>query len=98
MRAGQHAFGEVRGPTAPRSCECVVNFAILGGLAEIETIARGNGIRDLPRLIRIYGRGHWRKRKGVARVRLSTGRIRLAELPWYEAHGIGRKVQSKTLS
>lgn len=68
-----------------------MNFAILGGLAEVETIARGNGIRDLPRLTRIYGRGNWRKRKGVARIRLSTGRIRLAELHWYEAHGIGRK-------
>jgi len=68
-----------------------VNFAILDRLTEIETIARGSGIRDLPRLIRIYGRGNWRKRKGVARIRLSTGRVRIAELHWYEAHGIGRK-------
>jgi hypothetical protein len=29
--------------------------------------------------------------KGVARVRLRSGRVRLAELHWYEAHGIGRK-------
>ena len=29
--------------------------------------------------------------KGVARIRLSTGRVRIAELHWYEAHGIGKK-------
>ena len=31
------------------------------------------------------------KMKGVARVRLRDGRLRLAELHWYEAHGIGQK-------
>jgi hypothetical protein len=29
--------------------------------------------------------------KGVARIRLTDGRIGLAELHWYEAHGIGKK-------
>jgi hypothetical protein len=29
--------------------------------------------------------------KGVTRVRLPNGRIRLAELHWYEGHGIGRR-------
>jgi hypothetical protein len=29
--------------------------------------------------------------KGIARIRLGAGRIRLAELHWYEAHGIGKK-------
>ena len=33
----------------------------------------------------------WRKLKGVAKVRLLNGTIRLAELHWYEAHGIGKK-------
>lgn len=37
------------------------------------------------------GRGRWRKRKGVARVRLEDGAVRLAEVHWYEAHGIGRR-------
>jgi len=32
-----------------------------------------------------------RKMKGVARIRLPDGSIRLAELHWYEAHGIGKK-------
>ena len=40
---------------------------------------------------RVYGRGRWRKRKGIARVRLSDGTIRIAELHWYEATGIGRR-------
>jgi hypothetical protein len=29
--------------------------------------------------------------KGVASVRLPDGRIRIAEVHWYEAHGIGKK-------
>jgi hypothetical protein len=66
-------------------------FEIVGEIAELETIAVGNRIRDLPRLRRLYGRGRWRKLKGIALVRLRTGRIRMAELHWYEAHGIGRK-------
>lgn len=66
-------------------------FEILGEISEIETIASGSGIREIARLRRIYGRGRWRKRKGVARVKLSNGSFHLAELHWYEAAGIGRK-------
>jgi hypothetical protein len=69
----------------------VQDFELLGELADVETIAVGTGIRDLPRLRRLYGKGRWRKMKGIARVRLRNGRIHLAELHWYEAHGIGRK-------
>ena len=58
---------------------------------QIETFATGSGIRELARLRKIYGRGRWRKRKGVATVRLADGTIRLAELHWYEATSIGRK-------
>jgi hypothetical protein len=54
-------------------------------------IATGKGIRDLRRLRRLYGQGRWRKMKGIARIRLHNGDIRLAELHWYEAHGIGKK-------
>jgi len=66
-------------------------FEIVGEISQVETIAVGSRIRDLPRLRRLYGRGRWRKLKGVAAVRLATGRTRKAELHWYEAHGIGRK-------
>lgn len=66
-------------------------FEILGEISDTETFAIGSSIREIGRLRRIYGRGRWRKRKGVARVRLSDGSIRTAELHWYEAAGIGRK-------
>jgi len=42
-------------------------------------------------LERIYGQGRWRKLKGIATVQLENGRIRLAEIHWYEAHGIGKR-------
>jgi hypothetical protein len=68
-----------------------VEFELVGELHDVETIAVGLSIRELPRLRRLYGKGRWRKMKGVARIRLRDGRIRLAELHWYEAHGIGKK-------
>ena len=68
-----------------------MNFEIIGEITVIETIAAGTGIRDIKRLRKNYGKGRWRKMKGVARVRLDNGRVRLAELHWYEAHGIGKK-------
>ncbi len=68
-----------------------MDFEIVSELQNIETIASGTGIRDRARLRRQYGRGRWRKLKGIAHVRLINGRIRLAEVHWYEAHGIGRK-------
>jgi len=66
-------------------------FEIVGDIVQIETIATGRRIREHPRLRRFYGRGRWRKLKGVALVRLRSGTLRRAELHWYEAHGIGRK-------
>lgn len=69
----------------------VLNFEILGEIWEAEPIAVGKAIRDLSRLRKTYGPGRWRKVKGIARLRLQSGRIRLAELHWYEAHGIGKK-------
>lgn len=68
-----------------------MSFEIVGAITEVETIAAGKGIRDLRRLQKQYGKGRWRKLKGVAQVRLRSGRIRLAELHWYEAHGVGKK-------
>ena len=66
-------------------------FEIIGEITVLETIAAGTGIRDIRRLRRNYGKGRWRKMKGMARVKLASGRIRTAELHWYEAHGIGKK-------
>lgn len=68
-----------------------MDFEVVGDLTDVEAIATGRGIRELPRLRRLYGQGRWRKMKGIARIRLRDGRLRLAELHWYEAHGIGKK-------
>jgi hypothetical protein len=68
-----------------------MDFEIIGDITDIETIAIGNAIRELSRLRKQYGRGRWRKLKGVASIKLSSGRVRRAELHWYEAHGIGRQ-------
>ena len=66
-------------------------FDIIGTIEEIETIAVGGNIRDIMRLRKQFGQGRWRKLKGIAKVRLISGRICMAELHCYEAHGIGRK-------
>jgi len=66
-------------------------FEIVGDITHVETFAIGTSIREVARLRKRYGRGRWRKRKGVARVRLEDGAIRQAEVHWYEAHGIGRR-------
>jgi hypothetical protein len=73
-------------------------FEPVGDIAHIETIAAGKGVRDLQRLRRLYGKGRWRKLKGVALVRLRSGTMRKAELHWYEAHGIGRKEIASDMS
>jgi hypothetical protein len=68
-----------------------MDFEIVSEITDIGTIAIGIGVRDRARLRKQYGKGRWRKLKGVARVRLPSGRVRLAEIHWYEAHGIGKK-------
>jgi len=66
-------------------------FELIGEITHIETFASGSGIREISRLRKLYGRGRWRKRKGLAQVRLENGAICHAEVHWYEATGIGRR-------
>lgn len=66
-------------------------FQIVGLIDNVETIARGQGIRSRSRLRKKYGGGNWRKMKGKARVRLPNGTEHLVEVHWYEAHGVGKK-------
>jgi len=68
-----------------------MDFEIVGEITDIETIAGGRSVRERARLRKRYGQGRWRKFKGVACVRLVDGALLLAEIHWYEAHGIGRK-------
>jgi hypothetical protein len=66
-------------------------FEIASEITEVEIIAVGSKIRGLARLRKQFGKGRWRKLKGVATVRLKSGRLREVELHWYEAHGIGKR-------
>ena len=68
-----------------------MQWEIAGEIRNVEVIAAGPSLRDRARLRKSYGVGHWRKLKGIATVRLTSGRLRLAELQWYEAHGLGKK-------
>lgn len=68
-----------------------MDFQIIGPITDVETIAVGRSIRELKRLRKAYGRGRWRKLKGIATIRLADDTICTAELHWYEAHGIGKK-------
>ena len=69
----------------------MADFEIIGEITDIEQIARGQGIREIARLNRIYGNTRWRKLKGEATIRLANGRIREAEVHWYEGHGVGKR-------
>jgi hypothetical protein len=67
------------------------SFRIVSEITNIEVIAAGTSIREIERLRKQYGSGRWRKLKGIALIQLRNDRIKVAELHWYEAHGIGRK-------
>jgi hypothetical protein len=43
-----------------------VAFEVVGAILDQETIAVGRAIRELSGLRKLYGRGRWRKRKGIA--------------------------------
>lgn len=69
----------------------VAGLQIIGEITGVETIAEGNSIRELPRLVKTYGAARWRKRKGTATVEFASGAMQRVEIHWYEAHGVGRK-------
>ena len=48
---------------------------IIGEIEEIQNIAVGGRIQDIMRIRKQYGSGRWRKLKGMANVRLQSGRI-----------------------
>ena len=68
-----------------------MDFEIIGQIRRIEIIAKGHGIQVRKYFLKTYGRGQWRKLKGLATVRLLNGAIRKVELHWYESHAIGRR-------
>ena len=68
-----------------------MKFEIIGEIENQETFATGKAIREIARLRRVYGKGRWRKRKGIADVQFEDGSVRRVEIHWYEATGIGKK-------
>lgn len=68
-----------------------MRFKLISEITQIEIIAKGNGVDIRHELNRLYGRGNWRKLKGIATVEYENGTIWVVELHWYEAHGIGQK-------
>ena len=68
-----------------------MKFDVVGPIEQVETIAAGPSVRVRSFLLKSYGRGRWRKLKGIATVRLPSGNLRRVELHWYEAHGIGKR-------
>ena len=68
-----------------------MKFELVGSIANVEVIAAGPGVRVRSYLRKAYGHARWRKMKGIATVRLPNGALRMVELHWYEAHGLGRR-------
>jgi len=51
-----------------------MEFRIVGRIIDVEVIAAGTAIRKGKRLWKLYGKGHWRKLKGIATVEFRDGR------------------------
>ena len=47
-----------------------MHFKIVGPITRVEAIATGRAIRERKRLWKAYGKGRWRKLKGLAMVEL----------------------------
>ena len=67
-------------------------FEIIGEIRHIETIASERSVKIRRYLETTYGKGRWRKRKGIVTVKFLDGAVYGAEIHWYEASGIGRKL------
>ena len=65
-------------------------FRIISNIDHIEVIATGKGVLIRKFLDKKYGKGNWRKLKGISLVELSDQTIANAEIHWFEAHGLGK--------
>ena len=66
-------------------------YELLGPISYVEVLARGRSVWQRRRLNRNFGKGHWRKMKGIGLIRFPSGEVHWAELHWFEAHGIGKR-------
>jgi hypothetical protein len=72
--------------------QCILmRWKLISPIRAAEMIAAGTSVRIRKHLSSKYGRGYWRKMKGIAEVQYSDGRVCVAEIHWFEAHGIGKR-------
>ena len=71
----------------------LTEYERISDITDVVTIAKGAGVDIRHYLNRRFGRGNWRKMKGVASVEYQNGEIWQAEVHWYEAHSIGRRLE-----
>lgn len=48
-----------------------MKIEIIGAFSNIEVIVTGKSLRERKRLAKFYGKGRWRKLKGVAEIRVA---------------------------
>jgi hypothetical protein len=65
---------------------------VLSPIRNVEIIASGHGIRIQSWLKKMFGGKRWRKVKGEAFIRDIEGKEYEAEIHWFEAHGIGKRL------
>lgn len=76
-----------------------MHFRIDGRIADIEVIASGKAIRERKRLWKIYGKGRWRKLKGIANIEFSDGAMCLQKFIGMKLMGSARRnIKSSGLS
>ena len=75
-----------------------MDFRIISEITNIEIIAKGPSVKIRKYLNEQFGRGRWQKMKGEAMIEWENGRIEYAEIHWFEAHGIGRKLTKRKRS
>ena len=68
-----------------------MQLEVVGAILDQETVAEGDALRLRQRLAKAYGPAPWREIKGIARVRLPNRAVRVVELHWYEAEGVGAR-------
>lgn len=67
-----------------------MDFEIAGPIRRASSIDAGADAEQRARLRRTHGRGAWRKRSALTKVRLRDGSFHKAVVHWYTAGGAGR--------
>ena len=68
-----------------------MQFEAVGEITDVEPIATGKGVRVRQLLVKRFGRGDWRKLKGIGRVRMEDGTVRVGRATLVRGSWLGRK-------